>query len=219
LRPGPGRPRRDDSSSSRPHRTCGWVCPTTSARRRCARPRRHPKLLVSPWACAAARSARSCSASPDKGSPLRMYLWAPNRTPDAPPRRRPRTWRTSPPPRPGTGCESHSTPPARPSQACSRLDEGTNRRAREGNWETTLTPARPAHIRTPALRTSHFPDPPSTIPERRYLLRLDTEGSQVRMSARSLSKDERRAAHAAERLTCRGARIVPCACASATTAG
>ena len=29
---------------------------------------------------------------------------------------------------------------------------------------TTLTPARPAHIPTPALRTSHFPDPPHTKP-------------------------------------------------------
>ena len=34
------------------------------------------------------------------------------------------------------------------------------RRAREGNGATTLTPARPAHNPTPALRTSHFPDPP-----------------------------------------------------------
>ena len=33
-------------------------------------------------------------------------------------------------------------------------------RAREDNGATTLTPARPAHIPTPALRTSHFPDPP-----------------------------------------------------------
>ena len=32
-------------------------------------------------------------------------------------------------------------------------------RAREGNGATTLTPARPAYIPTPALRTSHFPDP------------------------------------------------------------
>ncbi|MEJ7744583.1 MAG: transposase [Nocardioidaceae bacterium] len=29
-----------------------------------------------------------------------------------------------------------------------------------GHRGTTLTPARPAHIPTPALRTSHFPDPP-----------------------------------------------------------
>jgi hypothetical protein len=34
-------------------------------------------------------------------------------------------------------------------------------RAREGKRDTTLTPARPAHIPAPALRTSHFPDPPS----------------------------------------------------------
>jgi hypothetical protein len=43
----------------------------------------------------------------------------------------------------------------------------TRRRAREGNGATTLTPARPAHIPTPALRTSHFPDPPPPILEPR----------------------------------------------------
>ncbi len=37
-------------------------------------------------------------------------------------------------------------------------DEG---RAREDNGDTTLNPARPAHNPTPALRTSHFPDPPT----------------------------------------------------------
>lgn len=31
-----------------------------------------------------------------------------------------------------------------------------------GQRGTTLTPARPAHIPTPALRTSHFPDPPDS---------------------------------------------------------
>ena len=40
----------------------------------------------------------------------------------------------------------------------------TTGRAREDNGETTLTPARPAHIPTPALRTSHFPDPPRQQP-------------------------------------------------------
>ena len=54
----------------------------------------------------------------------------------------------------------------------------TRGRAREGNGETTLTPARPAHIPTPALRTSHFPDPPppSLNP---FPPRLDTEGSHL----------------------------------------
>ena len=37
-------------------------------------------------------------------------------------------------------------------------------RAREGKRDTTLTPARPAHIPMPALRTSHFPDPPGRQP-------------------------------------------------------
>ena len=37
-------------------------------------------------------------------------------------------------------------------------------RAREDNGDTTLNPARPAHIPTPALRTSHFPDPPQPQP-------------------------------------------------------
>ena len=38
------------------------------------------------------------------------------------------------------------------------------RRAREGTGATTLTPARPAHNPTPALRTSHFPDPSTSKP-------------------------------------------------------
>ena len=50
-------------------------------------------------------------------------------------------------------------------------------RAREGNGATTLTPARPAHIPTPALRTSHFPDPPPPSLEPHSRLLLDTEGS------------------------------------------
>ena len=54
------------------------------------------------------------------------------------------------------------------------------RRAREDNRETTLTPARPAHIPTPALRTSHFPDPPPPSLKHPYRRRLDTEGSHVR---------------------------------------
>ena len=45
---------------------------------------------------------------------------------------------------------------------------------------TTLTPARPAHIPTPALRTSHFPDPPDNTLELHSQLRLDTEGCQIR---------------------------------------
>ena len=54
-------------------------------------------------------------------------------------------------------------------------------RAREGNGATTLTPARPAHIPTPALRTSHFPDPPPPSLEPHSRPRLDTEGSHERM--------------------------------------
>jgi hypothetical protein len=46
--------------------------------------------------------------------------------------------------------------------------------------ETTPTPARPTHIPTPALRTSHFPDPPNTNVERRSRPPLDTEGSHDR---------------------------------------
>jgi hypothetical protein len=53
-------------------------------------------------------------------------------------------------------------------------------RAREDNGETTLTPARPAHIPTPTLRTSHFPDPPHNSLEPHSQLRLDTEGCQIR---------------------------------------
>jgi Transposase IS116/IS110/IS902 family len=55
----------------------------------------------------------------------------------------------------------------------------TPRRAREGNRETTPTPARPAHIPLPALRTSHFPDPPDTSLRRHSGRPLDTERSQM----------------------------------------
>ena len=53
-------------------------------------------------------------------------------------------------------------------------------RIREGNQATTLTPARPAHSPTPALRISHFPDPSNTSLEPHSRLRLDTEGSHER---------------------------------------
>ncbi len=46
-----------------------------------------------------------------------------------------------------------------------------------GNEETTLTPARPAHIPTPALRTSHSSDPPDQSLNPPSRPRLDTEGS------------------------------------------
>ena len=43
---------------------------------------------------------------------------------------------------------------------CSLTPRPDRGRAGEGNGETTLTPARPAHSTTPAPRTSHFPVPP-----------------------------------------------------------
>src|SRR5665648_632679 len=68
------------------------------------------------------------------------------------------------------------TPPAR-------------RRAREGTGERLSHPARPAHIPTPTLRISHFPDPPPTSLERSCPPRLDTEGSHVR-TLRSVSQED-----------------------------
>ena len=56
---------------------------------------------------------------------------------------------------------------------------GRQRRAREDTGERLQSPARPARIPTPALRTSHFPDPP-TPSLRRPPPRLDTEGSHDR---------------------------------------
>ena len=53
-------------------------------------------------------------------------------------------------------------------------------RAREGKRDTTLTPARPAHIPTPVLRTSHFPDPPDHSVELHSRPLLDTEGCHDR---------------------------------------
>ena len=62
-----------------------------------------------------------------------------------------------------------------------RTTEATTRTGPVGHRETTLAPARPDHIPTPALRTSHFPDPPDNTLELHSLLRLDTEGCQIRM--------------------------------------
>ena len=45
--------------------------------------------------------------------------------------------------------------------ASPRREDGPGR----ATGTTTLTPARPAHIPTPALRTSHFPDPPPAQPK------------------------------------------------------
>ena len=64
------------------------------------------------------------------------------------------------------------------------------RRAREGNRETTLTPARPAHIPTPALRTSHFPDPPPTSLRHHYRTAVLTQKGA--MSGRPLCAHWRR---------------------------
>jgi transposase len=51
--------------------------------------------------------------------------------------------------------------PTSSTRQCSTTPSAQSGRAREDNGDTTLTPARPAHIpTTPALRTSHFPDPP-----------------------------------------------------------
>jgi hypothetical protein len=74
--------------------------------------------------------------------------------------------------------------PTSSTDACSTTPSPTQRQAREGNQDTTLTPARPVHIPTPALRTSHFPDPPPTR-LRHHLARLvDTEGSHDRTFTR-----------------------------------
>src|SRR5450759_2828201 len=59
----------------------------------------------------------------------------------------------------------------------------TRGRAREDTGERLSHPARPAHIPTPALRISHFPDPPPTTLEPHSPPRLDTEGSHDRMPA------------------------------------
>src|SRR5450756_789812 len=56
----------------------------------------------------------------------------------------------------------------------------TRGRAREDTGERLSHPARPAHIPTPALRISHFPDPSPTTLEPHSPPRLDTEGSHDR---------------------------------------
>src|SRR5665647_1100663 len=66
-------------------------------------------------------------------------------------------------------------------------------RTREGNGERLLTPARPAHTPTPALRKSHFPDPPPC----RLRRQLPLAQTLVRRVPDALS--QRRAAAAVKR--------------------
>ncbi|MCE0486544.1 IS110 family RNA-guided transposase [Ornithinimicrobium sediminis] len=85
------------------------------------------------------------------------------------------TWR--PTRRPWKRCDaSNADSRIWSTRRCSTTSPGTRRRVREGNWVTTLTPARPAHNPMPALRTSHFPDPPPPSLEPPSQRRLDTEG-------------------------------------------
>jgi hypothetical protein len=77
----------------------------------------------------------------------------PKDVPTSTPRRPPARPRWSPCARSNDASPTSSTP------TCSPINNDVRRRAREGNRDTTLTPARPVHIPTPALRTSHFPDP------------------------------------------------------------
>jgi hypothetical protein len=70
--------------------------------------------------------------------------------------------------------------PASSTAPCPAISSPAQGRLREDTGETTLTPARSARIPTPALRTSHFPDPPLPSLEPRDGRLLDTEGSQMR---------------------------------------
>jgi transposase len=60
---------------------------------------------------------------------------------------------------------------------CSTTPSGRPGRAREGNRETTLSLARPTHILASALRTSHFPDPPTASLGHHYTRPVDAEVS------------------------------------------
>ncbi|MFB8277928.1 transposase [Nocardia colli] len=58
---------------------------------------------------------------------------------------------------------SNTDSPTSSTHACSQANSDVKWRAREGNRERLLTPARPAPTRTPILRTSHNPDPPTRL--------------------------------------------------------
>jgi transposase len=77
--------------------------------------------------------------------------------------------------------------PTSSSRPCSTTPSEQSGRAREDNGDTSLTPARPAHIPRPALRIGHFPDPPNGSLRPHFRLRLDTEGSLLRV--RALGRD------------------------------
>src|SRR6266705_402385 len=103
---------------------------------------------------ATARSTGSCTSWPPSNSAT-------------PPKAGPTTTAGKPTARPRRKrcAASNAGSPTWSSRGCSttrsHMQSTTKGRAREGNGETTLTPARPAHIPEPALRTSHFPDPSS----------------------------------------------------------
>jgi len=122
---------------------------------------------------ATARSTGSCTSWPPSNSAT-------------PPKAGPTTTAGKPTARPRRKrcAASNAGSPTWSSRGCSttrsHMQSTTKGRAREGNGETTLTPARPAHIPEPALRTSHFPDPssPSLRPHSAEL--VDTEVSHER---------------------------------------
>ncbi|XNL82701.1 IS110 family transposase [Actinomadura madurae] len=75
---------------------------------------------------------------------------------------------------------SNAACPTSSTGACSTTRSRVRRRARGDTGERLQTPARPAHIPMPALRTSHFPDPPPHSLRPPSARPLDTEGSHDR---------------------------------------
>ncbi len=131
-----------------------------------------PPATTSATASAAAGTARSTG-------PCTSWPWSSSATA---PKAAPTTTARSPPARPPTKpcAASNDACPTSCTERCSTTSPTARRRAREGNEVATLTPARPAHNPTPALRTSHFPDPSQPRLRLPSSGLLDTEGSHER---------------------------------------
>jgi hypothetical protein len=110
------------------------------------------------------------STGPCTSWPWSSYATPPKAAPTSTPRR--------PPARPPWNRCAHSNDDS-PTWSTPRWSTTSNSvrwRAREGNGETSLTPARPAYIPKPALRKSHFPNPPSPSLSPPSPRCLDTKG-------------------------------------------
>lgn len=150
-----------------------------------------PTGLTSPPGPAPPRSTRPPGTTSATGSPAQETArstgcctsWPPSSCATPASAATTTTARRRPARRPWKPCAaSRGDSPTSCSAPCSTTPSQHRGRAREDTGERHFNPARPAHIPTPTLRISHFPDPPRPSLEPASPPRLDTEGSHDRAS-------------------------------------